>query len=97
MATLELAEHGMAGPLTCGASHVNVEAWYYYGLMHLPIMGLAKRSGGSVWSRLTSSSTTRQLPSTIQRSNWGTPAVLTKSHCAAPSAHAYLLCGTVAT
>ncbi len=24
MATLELAEHGMAGPLTCGASHVNV-------------------------------------------------------------------------
>ena len=45
MATLELAEHGMAGPLTCGASHVNVEAWYYYGLMHLPIMGLAKRSG----------------------------------------------------
>jgi hypothetical protein len=43
-ATLELFEDGTAGPLTCGATHVNAAAWYYYALLHPPVMGLPRRS-----------------------------------------------------
>ncbi len=48
MATLQLAEDGSAGPLTCGTRRVNVEAWYYFALLHLPVMGLAKNSSACV-------------------------------------------------
>jgi hypothetical protein len=41
-APLQLYQDGNAGPLTCYGTHVNVEAWDYFALIHAPIMRLAR-------------------------------------------------------
>ncbi len=42
--TLSLGEDGSVAPVTCGANHVNVEAWDYYALLRPPVMSLPRRS-----------------------------------------------------
>jgi hypothetical protein len=43
-ATLQLDEDDNAGPLTCGADRVNVEAWYYFAIFRPPVMALPRTS-----------------------------------------------------
>lgn len=42
--TVSLGEDGSAGPVTCGARHVNVEAWDYYALVRPPVMSLPRHA-----------------------------------------------------